>query len=505
MSSLYMICLDRIYEFLKEGMWKSCIPNPFSDLPTKAVNELMDLSDDDEDYSKIGDVLLLLTSGRLTRLDLCPFNPKAEQDLIVSAIQKTGSICLRNFPLNSEELIFHFVRNIISWNPYLQEFHSRVHPVSYVFLKCPNLRILKIYDPCEEFPVSNSPLDLSVLSSLRNLEVLHVFDMDTDTIANVLETCPKLISIGLNDCLDSLEEIAQCRQNNFLLNLDVNRHFQLRRCVWGKESRREIRHERQEYISGFGGKIRSAVEFCPLLQELIIHVHQKDGYEALRLLKQLTLLRIHFQNCLGDFLPDFVALLQEIGPQLKHLSVFGKEEPFRRNDGVPVDVICDRCPDLQSLEIWSSIFMKDSSRRSCDLALRRLTLYLEKADVDQEIHEEQGSLLFLLSNCKRLEELHLDSTESLNDALLNQIFERNPFAQLKVSCIEESSLTREGFQMICEKAVSVETVIVVSDGEQHFYDANRLFNDANIRYSKDLYAYVNSKEFFYCRLNEKRF
>ncbi|GBN14405.1 hypothetical protein AVEN_192140-1 [Araneus ventricosus] len=503
MSSLYMICLDRIYGFLKEGMWKSCTPNPFSDLPTKAVNELMDISDDKKDYSKIGDVLLLLTSGRLTRLDLCPFNPKAEQGLIVSAIQKTGSICLRNFPLNSEELIFHFVRNIISWNPYLEEFHSKVHPGFDVLLKCPNLRILKIYYSFEEFPVNNAPLNLPALSSLRNLEVLHVYDMDTDTIANVLETCPKLISIGLNDSLDSLEEIAQRRQKNSFLNLDVNRHFQLRRCAWGKDYRSENRHERRVYNSSFRNKVISAVNLCPLVQELIIHVHQKDGYEALRSLKQLTLLRIHFENCVGDFLPDFVALLLEIGPQLKHLSVFGKEEPFRRNAGVPVDVICEICPHLQSLQIWSSIFMKDSSKSSCDLSLKRLTLYVEHPDVDEETHDEEECLLFLLSNSKHLEELYLE--HGLDDTLLNQIFQKNSLAQLKVSCIEESSLTREGFQMFLEKAASIETVLVLSDRGQHFYDANRLFKDANIRYSKEFYAYVKLKEFFYCRLNEKRF
>ncbi|GBM85444.1 hypothetical protein AVEN_133972-1 [Araneus ventricosus] len=466
MSSLCTICLDRIYGFLKEGMWKSCIPNPFSDLPTKAVNELMDISVDKKDYSKIGDVLLLLTSA---------------------------------------ERIFHFVRNIISWNPYLQEFHSRVHPGFDVLLKCPNLRILKIYDSFEECPVSNAPIDLSVLSSLRNLEELYVFDMDTDTIANVLETCPKLISIGLNDSLDSLKEIIQRRQKNSFLNLDVNRHFQLRRCVWGRDSRSRNLKKRQEYNSIFGGKIRSAVEFCPLVRELIIHVHQKDGYEALRCLKQLTLLRIDFENCLGDFLPDFVALLQEIGPQLKHLSVFGKEEPSRRNDGVPVDVICDTCPDLQSLEIWSSIFMMDSSKCSCDLALKRLTLYLEHPDVDEETHDEEECLLFLLSNCKHLEELYLQCVGSLDDTLLNQIFERNPFSQLRLICIEESSLRREGFQMFLKKSASIETVLILTYPEQHFYDANRLLNDANIRYSKDVYAYVKLKEFFYCRLNKKRF
>ncbi|GBN14412.1 hypothetical protein AVEN_192146-1 [Araneus ventricosus] len=507
MSSLYMICLDRIYGFLKEGMWKSCTPNPFSDLPTKAVNELMDLTDDKKDYSKIGDVLLLLTSGRLTRLDLCFCNMEIEQDLIVSEIEKTGSICLRNLASNSEEIIFHFVRNIISLNPYLQEFHSRVHPGFDVFLKCPNLRILKIcystiYSKC---PINNAPIDLSVLSSLRNLEVFHIPRMGTDLIQNVLEICPKLISIGTNDSLDSLKEIAQRRQMNSLLNFDVDRHFQLRRCAWGKNYRSKNRHERRVYNSSFRDKVISAVNLCPLVQELIIHVHQKDGYEALHCLKQLTLLRIHFENCLGDFLPDFVALLQQIGPQLKHLSVSGKEEPSRRSDGVPVDVISDCCPYLQSLEIWSSIFLNNSSKCSCDLALKRLTLYVQQPDVDEEIHDEEESLLFLLSNSKHLEELYLESAESLNDALLNQIFERNPFSQLRMSCVEESSLTREGFQMFLEKAASIETVLVSSDGEQHFYDAIRLFKDANIRYSKEFYAYVKLKEFFYCRLNEKRF
>ncbi|GBN45772.1 hypothetical protein AVEN_104006-1 [Araneus ventricosus] len=443
MSSLYTICLDRIYGFLKEGIWKSCIPNPFSDLPTKAVNELMDLSNNEEGYLKTGDVLMLLTSGRLTRLDLCRFNPKADKDLIVSAIQKAGSICLRSLASNSKELIFHFVRNIISWNPYLEEFHSRVHPGFDIFQKCPNLRILKIYSSFSQFPVNNAPIDLSVLSSLRNLEVLHVFKVDTDTIANVLETCPKLISIGLSDSLDSFEVIAQRRQKNSLLNLGVDRHFQLRRCVWGKDFRSG---NWLEYNSGFGRKIRTAVEFCPLVQELIIQVHQKDGYKALRFLKQLTLLRIHFNYCRGDFLPDFVALLREIGPQLKHLSIFGKEEPFRRNAGVPVDVICDCCPDLQSLEIWSSIFMKDSSKYSYDLALKRLTLYGEDSDNDEE-----ESLRFLLYNSMHLEELYLECVQRLDDTLLHQIFERNPFSQLKVSLIDECSLTRQGFQMFLEK------------------------------------------------------
>ncbi|GBL99937.1 hypothetical protein AVEN_19428-1 [Araneus ventricosus] len=43
---------------------------------------------------KIGDVILLLTSGRLTLLDLCPFYPEEEKDLIVKAKHtRAGSGC----------------------------------------------------------------------------------------------------------------------------------------------------------------------------------------------------------------------------------------------------------------------------------------------------------------------------------------------------------------------------------------------------------------------------
>ncbi|GBM30520.1 hypothetical protein AVEN_264981-1 [Araneus ventricosus] len=433
-------------------MWKFVIPNPFSELPSREVNRLMEITlfPDCKDPPKIGDVTVLLTSGRLTRLDLRPFAVEAEQDSTVKPMRTSSIITLRNLASNSKKFIFGFVRNIISWNPYLEEFYSYIHPGFDVFKECQNLRILRIYSSFSSFLVNNVSIDLSVLSSLRNLEVLHFPNVDTGTIANVLEICPKLISIGQNDSLESLEEIAQKRQKDSLLNFDDGRHFQLQRCVWGNDSWLDT-HERCLYKSRFCDNMRFAVALCPLVQELIFYVHTKDAMKMLKFLKHLTFLRIDFHNCEDDFLPDFVALLLEIGPQLKHLSVLGIHHRY------PVDVIFDCCPHLHSLQIYGSPFVKNSSEASGNLPLRRLKLQSLYGPNDKE------SLLFLLSNCKLLEELFLCEVGFFDDALLSEIFKRNPFTELRVSCIEYCNLTKRGYQMCIENAASIETVLIIWD------------------------------------------
>ncbi|GBL99932.1 hypothetical protein AVEN_19426-1 [Araneus ventricosus] len=502
LASLHSICLHRKYGFLKEGMWKFCLTNPFSELPTQDVNKLMEMTHlhQYKDPPNIGDVILLLTSGRLTRLDLRSFYPEEEQYLIVKTKQsRAGSIFLPNFASRSKDLfIFHLVRNITSGNPYLEEFHSYIHPGFDVLRNCQNLRILKFYPSYGELSLNHFPVDLSALSSLRNLEVLHLPDMDTDTIANVLEICPKLISIGLTDSLDSVEEIHQRRLKNSSLNFDVGSHFQLRRCVWGKDSWFENRQERRVYKSGFCDKTRFAVTLCPLVQELIFYVHVKEALKELRVLKQLTLLRICFVRYKDGFVREFVALLQEIGPQLKHLSILWNEN-IHEYDEVPFNDICDWCPHLESLGIENFIFEpRISSEDTRNFPLKRLKLYgLNESDPE--------SVLFLLSNFKHLEELFLEEVECFDDALLRQIFERNPLTELKVISVKYCSLTRQGYQMIMEKAPSIETVLIVVNREKYFYDTNRVFKDPNLHYLEDDYFYVKLKEFFFCRLDEKRF
>ncbi|GBL88162.1 hypothetical protein AVEN_117762-1 [Araneus ventricosus] len=297
--------------------------------------------------------------------------------------------------------------------------HLDIYPGFDVIRKCQNLRILRLY--------FLSKIDLSVLAYLRNLEVLHVPYMDTDVIADVLDICPNLISIGLNDSLDSMEEIVQRRLENSFFDIDDDSQLKLRRCVWGKRFMIKDTHGNPVYKSSFCDRLTFPVNLCPLVQELIIQVHQKDGYKALRFLKQLTLQRINFWSLKDDFVSDFVALLQEIGPQLKHLFI-----KFRLISYVTVAFIC-----RASNQIDGFTFVENSSESSGNLSLKRLRL-----SSDGDIKE---GLLFLVSNCKHLEELFLYGFESFDDTLFNQIFERNPFPALKVICIEDCCGAREGY------------------------------------------------------------
>ncbi|GBO00277.1 hypothetical protein AVEN_37785-1 [Araneus ventricosus] len=178
LAPLLKICLDRICSQLKEGMWKSCTTNPFSDLPTVLVEELMELtqSHDEHDPPKFFDVMLLLTSGRLTRLNLCPFDLEKELD---SSLKKFGRGC--SSPLVLRSLYDDMIRGIMSSNPLLEEVHLKIQSNFEVFRNCQKLRILRIYNRPKIFPVdliglfhANFPIDLSVLSTLTDLEVLSL-------------------------------------------------------------------------------------------------------------------------------------------------------------------------------------------------------------------------------------------------------------------------------------------------------------------------------------------
>ncbi|CAL1295337.1 unnamed protein product [Larinioides sclopetarius] len=488
-APLYDICLDRICDQLREGLWNSCNQNPFSNLPTRIVNELMKfvLSHHEANPPKIRDVTPLLTSGKLTYFNLCPFDLKAEHEFLMRILCTKGCISSRNLDSYSEKLVaFYYIRKIVSGIPNLEELHLNIQPDFDIFRKCENLRILRFYTPSRMLTIDYFFVDLSVLSSLRNLEVLYIPDMDADTIVKVLDLCPKLISLGLVDSLNSMKIFFHTLlPKKSLPNFDSDNHFQLRRCVWGDMSP----YKSRKYRSKFSLKVKYAVTLCPLVEELIIRVPHKDALEALRELKHLILLRIDFRGCKHDFVPNFLALLQDMGPQLQHLSV----RCFRP---VPVDIICDSCPNLQSLEIEGLTFVENPAKGSRNLCLKRLRLltFSEKEDKD--------SFLFLLANCKRLEELYLDYVFFLDDALLNEIFKMNPLKNLKVSCIDNSRLTWEGIRMFKIKIASIQTVDI-SSSDGYYFCNRRLYQNPNIYYIE--YVDIREEEFFYRQLNENRF
>ncbi|GBN01364.1 hypothetical protein AVEN_227734-1 [Araneus ventricosus] len=405
-SSLYRICIQRICDLLKGGTWKNCATNPvwlskspFSDLPSEIVDDLMKFAQS-RNFGP-ADVFLLLTSGKLTRLDLAPSRLQTDCVIIQTVIHSKGYKSLR----------------------ILTRHHS-------------NERIYK-------------PLIETLICNCRNLEVLEIEGMDSDIIVSALENCPKLTSLGYADSLDALETIQEKFMNNYSLpSGKIYGQFQLRKCVWWG---RKIQVEGSRYPlytsgdtsmkSEFLKKLRIAVSVCPLVEELHVNMVSKDSIEELKKLKRLTVLSIDMNNCDGEFLPSFIELLRKIGPQLKRLIV----ECILYDCHFPVDFICNFCPNLQTLTILGRTTASNSAETKCRLRLKKILITFT----------DQKALLFLLSNCQILEELVLSNAECFDDSLLDRIMKTNPLSDLKSASIQNSNISRNGFRRLLKKKVSL--------------------------------------------------
>ncbi|GIX98062.1 hypothetical protein CDAR_450861 [Caerostris darwini] len=96
---------------------------------------------------------------------------------------------------------------------------------------------------------------------------------------------------------------------------------------------------------------------------------------------------IIFSDSDEDCFSTFLALLRDIGYQLRHLSISASDE-------IPLNAMCERCPNLQSLEIFGT-----ETVETCQSLkhLRSVSIF----EIDEEC------LLFLLQNCVCLENLQI--------------------------------------------------------------------------------------------------
>ncbi|KAF8788886.1 hypothetical protein HNY73_006879 [Argiope bruennichi] len=150
----------------------------------------------------------------------------------------------------------------------------------------------------------------------------------------------------------------------------------------------------------------------PVHLELIVQIpNLKDApLKFLRFSGELTLLRIDFLDCKHDFMAHFIELLQDIGPQLKHLSVISHRP-------VPVDVVCVCCPRLESLEIEGPAFLEHSEKTYGNIPLKRLRFSSFAGPHDET------SLMFLMYNCKSFREIF---PRKDNDEVISQRNEKLP-------------------------------------------------------------------------------
>ncbi|KAF8788879.1 hypothetical protein HNY73_006873 [Argiope bruennichi] len=456
--SLYKICLERVYDLVKAGTWKSCTVNPFLNLPNGIIDDLMAPTDYDE--TKVSEVFQLLTSGSLTRLHLSGIKVQEEKRLFLEVIEKNCCKSLRFLSwYSSERKNIPLIEALVLSCPKLEEFRSKISLNFNVFRNCKELRVLKFYATLQMF----CPQDLEVLSSLKNLQVFFSFDSSGDIIATILKCCPQLISLGRSDSLNGLEMIhAQAVSQCDIDDIEIPDRFHLKRCLWGTRTK-YMGVGDASYKSSFPEKIRIAVSLCPFVEELIIYVCHTDSFESLKNLKHLTHLEIIFSECDGDYMTSFFEFLKIIGRKLKHLSIDDTHP-------VPVDIICDFCPQLQSLDLRRFATVSGPVQHNSNILLKRLRI----------MYIDQNALLYLLSSCKGLVELSLFYALCLDDSLLSKILKQNPLAELKISHITESSLTRRGFRMFLEKAVSLERVNFSSLRRDVDYIVENLIRELNL-------------------------
>ncbi|GBM39675.1 hypothetical protein AVEN_104895-1 [Araneus ventricosus] len=493
-TTLYRIALHRTFALLKNGFWNECDPNPFKFLPPSVVDDLL-ITGLSYYYTSIDDIKLLLTSGKVERLDLSFFDLENDRDLLMTLLSENTCINLKHIVLHSflKQEHFSLIKDILRNSPKLQHFHSSVFFGLNVFNHCEKLQTLKFDLPIEQ--ISNYFLYKKVDFS-KSLKNLRVFSLgrtgDCFSVCKIIETvllnCPELVSVGMVDSSIAITSIQKKRIEPL--------EFRLRRCFWGvaymRRFRERITLKLVNYRREFSEMIKTAVSSCPHVEELVIDVHDENCLQHLAQLPKLTFLVINFKHYYCNRLQDlFLSLFSRIGPQIKHLSI-------QKVKNIPINEICDYCPNLQSLQIMGTITCSEQPKISPSLRnLRRLNISTG----------DETTLRFLISNCLHLEELFLGTASNVDDEFLRYVLRKNSLSELKVIGISRSKLNKRSLEMLLKSAVSLGKI-----GVQHckaglwdsdIYDlVQELKVEMNFTELNCMYIdAIKRHEFFSCRLD----
>ncbi|GIY70255.1 uncharacterized protein CDAR_247931 [Caerostris darwini] len=482
--TLYALCQQQILNMLKMGVWSKCTDNPFKSLPTKFVNDLADSMYSMPSHSllNIEEAQLLLTSGKLKRLDLRCFKNNRKDDFLSEELcavpevlyfmisenkynykrarldhqkSENDKVILQMVSTESCENLQTFVSSpytavaastietLILASPNMENIHTST-PFDLNFLHHhARIRNLILHmDICTVFSCGGVKV-IPLLKSLKNLETFSVYAAEKYNcetysyfIKEVLRACPNLISVGFADCSFA---IYNCPSE-----------FKLKRCFWGFKINQFTIPETSAYFTNFSEIIRKSALSCPQIEELKMQVYNSSSLRHLALLKQLTVLDLHFPLFDHSDLGSFLSLLFNIGRQIKHLSV-NVLGPYtdHTNTRVPVNVICNLCVNLESLTVKGSTVSEPVEPCASLNHLKRLHV----SDADEK------SLTFLFQNCTSLNELFLKSF-GLNDSLLATLLSKNSLENLKTFCLIHHHISQEGIKLLMRSAKNLERLCV---------------------------------------------
>ncbi|GIY61296.1 uncharacterized protein CDAR_217021 [Caerostris darwini] len=488
------MCQHTTIDLLKKGFWKKYVDckdgeekiNPFTEVPWYVVGHLVKYTFSfplrksllpNHKY-----LYLLLSSHPLQRLDLSSFKRfkndfdpapnNLSQNLICTLIQyMSGSdesqamqeLSLLLYKLSENdcpdlrsiiipsyiELCSRAVESLIRVSPNLEDFHARSVLNIEIFQHCQNLRSLMLHGDRTIYSIEDN------LSSIQNVEYLEFCDVDYvcyrrhEIIAKILNNLPNLVSLGKLDTSMALNYIKA--QENHITN------FKLQRCFWGINEDSLARAHVQpivyhRYKSDSTNIIKNAASLCPSVEVLAIQVFQKDCLQYLCLLKQLRFLRLDFTVCVDTYLDAFLSLINDIGKQLKHLSVSDRGSDEIQPPSVvrfPIDIICKNSINLESLQL------KGLSTINNPLEVRTSLCNLKRLFIE---NINSYDFMLILQNCFNLTELFIKNLPILDSSELEKIFYKSSLLNLRKLCIFTSELSEAAMKTVLAKAVNLEKV-----------------------------------------------
>ncbi|GFU31106.1 uncharacterized protein NPIL_259691 [Nephila pilipes] len=441
--SLYSICLRNVVKLLKNLYWieiydiDSCMHNPFSDLPSFVVQELMDciLKFSTSLSITVTELYPLLTSGRIENFKLNDILMTSEQFVSIficlsSGCQNLRILTLRNvffsgeFTAKSEKKAA--LECVLGMASNLESIESCVEFDLNVIKKSDNLKVLKLNFVCSN-PVYHflEEIDGHFLSRSK-LMILEFFEDERHLISPldlipILQYCPTLkeINIDIDRTLELLHEDEMLKGN-------LSARYNLQKCFLGNA-----------FVEGGFATlpaIRIATLTCPDMKEVNVLVNDNEAIYALRDFDNLESLLIQWELLDGgDFKLGVVPLLKRIGENLKYLNI---------NNFYDVDfaAIGFFCPHLENLKCE---FLSECGDYDDSLEYFKELKYLFLEIMESKRNCSEQALMVLLSSCTNLIELHIGSVEALTDDVLKKILQKNSFSKLEQFLITDCSTSEE--------------------------------------------------------------
>ncbi|GIY93545.1 uncharacterized protein CEXT_372351 [Caerostris extrusa] len=450
--SLYETCLDRIIELIKVEHWREERENPFSRLPPRIVELLVEVCGTSQEFKKFSYFRMLLSSGKLRILKLC--FPVIFIDICVVLPQMlTEKGCLNITVLEMDKNFQNFeskwLEKLLQKLTLLESLSVRTLFNPQALNNCKGLKsveVIQIFTNLIEFNNFISKA-ADTLSHLEDLEEFDIFQYTTKSsnflkVVKILNNHPKLASLRFTDSSRAAHHIYGNRKG---YALPV---YGLRKCSW--TSFEKITTLNISFLQ----RIRSSVLLFPLVEELEILVICEECFEYLKKLKYLRSLKIRF-HIHSAYEADF-SFLSGIGQQLRHLCIVSYQD-------VPVNAISKYCFNLEYLKIIGNATICDSIESS--YSFRKLNR-LEIVKINAH------SLLCVFQSVRNLKELHLYMAAVLNDQRLLEILNINPLAfnHLDKVFVRDCMLSRVGFRIFLENAAKLTIAYIKSS---HFSEGVR--------------------------------